>query len=68
MCRSLPFKKTMDQTQLNWLTNFIWGIADGLLRDTVHVPLLEEISTEMLVIEKEAEGLRNGLLKIRGNG
>jgi len=23
----------MDQAQLNWLTNFIWGIADDVLRD-----------------------------------
>jgi type I restriction enzyme M protein len=23
----------MDQTQLNWITNFIWGIADDCLRD-----------------------------------
>jgi hypothetical protein len=22
----------MDQAQLNWLTNFIWGIADDTLR------------------------------------
>ena len=24
---------SMDQSQLNWLTNFIWGIADDVLRD-----------------------------------
>src|SRR3954467_8856570 len=23
----------MDQSQLNWITNFIWGIADDVLRD-----------------------------------
>ena len=23
----------MDQAQLNWITNFIWGIADDCLRD-----------------------------------
>jgi len=23
----------MDQSQLNWLTNFIWSIADDTLRD-----------------------------------
>ena len=23
----------MDQTQLNWIANFIWGIADAVLRD-----------------------------------
>ena len=23
----------MDQSQLSWLTNFIWNIADGVLRD-----------------------------------
>ena len=23
----------MEATQLNWITNFIWGIADDVLRD-----------------------------------
>ena len=23
----------MDQSQLSWITNFIWGIADDVLRD-----------------------------------
>ena len=23
----------MDQSQLNWIANFIWGIADDVLRD-----------------------------------
>ena len=23
----------MEQTQLNWIANFIWGIADDVLRD-----------------------------------
>ena len=39
----------MDQTQLNWLTNFTWGIADSLLRDTVPVPLLEEAGSEAFI-------------------
>lgn len=25
--------RPMDQGQLNWITNFIWGIADDVLRD-----------------------------------
>ncbi len=29
--RQLTF--SMDQAQLNWLTNFIWNIADDVLRD-----------------------------------
>jgi hypothetical protein len=24
---------TLEQTQLNWIANFIWGIADDVLRD-----------------------------------
>lgn len=31
----------MDQAQLNWLTNFIWNIADDVLRDFGQIPLLE---------------------------
>ena len=23
----------MDQNQINWIANFIWGIADDVLRD-----------------------------------
>jgi type I restriction enzyme M protein len=23
----------MEPSQLNWIANFIWGIADGVLRD-----------------------------------
>ncbi|BAV33388.1 restriction endonuclease subunit S [Sulfuricaulis limicola] len=35
----------MDQSKLNWIANFIWGIADDVLRDlydTEQVPLLED--------------------------
>ena len=26
-------RSDMDSTQLSWITNFIWGIADDVLRD-----------------------------------
>ena len=106
----------MESTQLNWIANFIWGIADDVLRDscvrgkyrdiirpmtvsrhevlpytpdawikedatkigyeisfTRHFykpqPLrtLEEISADILAIEKEAEGLLDGLLAVPGD-
>lgn len=28
-----PEANRMDNTQLNWIANFIWGIADDVLRD-----------------------------------
>lgn len=31
----------MQQEQLSWITNFIWGIADDVLRDSEQIPLLE---------------------------
>ena len=33
----------MDQAQLNWITNFIWGIADDTLRDAA-AKLPEEVA------------------------
>jgi hypothetical protein len=31
--RLTPATSSMDQAQLNWITNFIWNIADDILRD-----------------------------------
>ena len=31
--RSPDAQSDMEQGQLNWITNFIWGIADDVLRD-----------------------------------
>lgn len=36
----------MEQSQLNWITGYIWGIADDVLRDTERIPLLEECGIE----------------------
>lgn len=50
----------MDQAQLNWLTNFIWNIADDVLRDVYQPPQLRtlaEISANILALEQETEGL-----------
>ena len=32
----------MNNGDLNWITNDIWGIADDILRDTEQIPLQEE--------------------------
>jgi len=33
----------MEQPQLNWITNFIWGIADDVLRDLKHRPTQQQL-------------------------
>ena len=42
----------MDQPQLNWITNFIWSIADDLLRDVYTHLYGQEISAETYAICK----------------
>ncbi len=52
MRRFLLLKKTMDQTQLNWLTNFIWGIADDVLRDLFKRGKYPDVILPMCVIRR----------------
>jgi type I restriction enzyme M protein len=42
----------MDQTQLNWLTNFIWGIADDVLRDLFKRGKYPDVILPMCVIRR----------------
>ena len=44
----------MDQSQLSWLTNFIWNIADDVLRD---VYVRGKYRDVILALEQETEGL-----------
>lgn len=57
----------MDQATHNKIVSFIWGIADDVLRDLFkrgkYPDVVLEISADILAIEKEAEGLLDGLLK-----
>jgi len=52
----------VDQATHDEIVSFLWGIADDVLREPLRT--LEEISTEILAVEKEAEGLLDGLLKV----
>ena len=42
----------MDQTQLNTLTNFIWGIADDALRDVYVRGKYRDVILPMTVIRR----------------
>ena len=42
----------MDQSQLNWLTNFIWNIADDLLRDVYGRGKYRDVILPMTVLRR----------------
>src|SRR3979409_2280417 len=42
----------MDQTHLNWFTNFIWGIADDVLRDVYVRGKYRDVILPMLVLRR----------------
>jgi type I restriction enzyme M protein len=42
----------MDQTQLNWLTNFIWNIADDVLRDVYVRGKYRDVILPMTVLRR----------------
>ena len=42
----------MEQTQLNWITNFIWGIADDTLRDVFVRGKYRDVILPMTVIRR----------------
>jgi type I restriction enzyme M protein len=42
----------MDQAQLNWLTNFIWNIADDVLRDVYVRGRYRDIILPMTVLRR----------------
>src|ERR1051326_80989 len=42
----------MDQGQLNWITNFIWGIADDVLRDVYVRGKYRDVILPMTVIRR----------------
>lgn len=39
----------MSRPELHWITNYIWGIADDVLRDTEQIPLQEEGGIDMFL-------------------
>ncbi|NBU77431.1 MAG: SAM-dependent DNA methyltransferase, partial [Planctomycetes bacterium] len=42
----------MDQAQLNWLTNFIWNIADDVLRDVYVRGKYRDVILPMTVLRR----------------
>jgi type I restriction enzyme M protein len=42
----------MDQSQLNWLTNFIWNIADDILRDVYNRGKYRDVILPMTVLRR----------------
>ncbi|MCZ7632989.1 MAG: type I restriction-modification system subunit M [Phycisphaerales bacterium] len=42
----------MDQAQLNWITNFIWGIADDVLRDVYVRGKYRDVILPMVVLRR----------------
>lgn len=42
----------MDSTQLNWIANFIWGIADDVLRDVYVRGKYRDVILPMVVIRR----------------
>src|SRR5438067_10952126 len=43
---------TMDQSQLNWIANFIWGIADDVLRDLYVRGKYRDVILPMVVLRR----------------
>src|SRR4029077_14107367 len=42
----------MDQSQLNWIANFIWGIADDVLRDLYVRGKYRDVILPMMVLRR----------------
>lgn len=42
----------MDQSQINWITNFIWGIADDVLRDLYVRGKYRDVILPMIVLRR----------------
>ena len=42
----------MDQSQLGWITNFIWGIADDVLRDLYVRGKYRDVILPMIVLRR----------------
>ena len=55
--RSIPNRvrrqnRYMEQSQLNWIANFIWGIADDVLRDVYVRGKYRDVILPMIVIRR----------------
>ena len=60
----------MDSTQLSWITNFIWGIADDVLRDLYVRGKYRDVILPMTVLRRldaVLEATKPAVLQMKGN-
>ena len=60
----------MEQAQLNWLANFIWGIADDVLRDLYVRGKYRDVILPMTVLRRldaELEATKQAVLEMKAN-
>ena len=60
----------MDSTQLSWITNFIWGIADDVLRDLYVRGKYRDVILPMTVLRRldaVLEASKPAVLQMKGN-
>ena len=55
--RRLVHSCTMSNHDLHWITNYVWGIADDVLRDLRVHANRQQLRADIFVLEKETEGL-----------
>src|SRR5713226_10708274 len=61
-------RSDMEQTQLNWIANFIWGIADDVLRDLYVRGKYRDVILPMTVLRRldaVLEPTKNAVLKLK---
>jgi len=61
-------QRGMDHTQLNWIANFIWGIADDVLRDVYVRGKYRDVILPMVVIRRldaVLEPTKDAVLKMK---
>jgi type I restriction enzyme M protein len=60
----------MEQAQLNWIANFIWGIADDVLRDLYVRGKYRDVILPMTVLRRldaELEATKQAVLEMKAN-
>src|SRR5262245_65584860 len=60
----------MEQGQLNWIANFIWGIADDVLRDLYRRGEYRDVILPMTVLRRldaELESTKQAVLEMKAS-
>jgi len=63
-------EEAMDHSQLNWITNFIWGIADDVLRDLYVRGKYRDVILPMTVLRRldaELESTKQAVLDMKAS-